>query len=299
MKNSAEGATTKVYRDYSQADLDRAYNQNEWADNAQEMFDRWALGGRACRTNNNNYTTQPYGDGPNEWLDVFHAGGKTVHFHIHGGAWRYQSKDGCSFIAKAMQAIEVPFVVPDFGSLPQTRMPDVLKQIASALIWTYETYVQTGKAERLVVSGHSSGAHMAALLASYDFGDALPLSCIRAIVCISGAYDLEPVLLSARRQYIDLTQQEANQLSPIARIDQMNAPIHLFYGENDSPEFKRQSLEFAQALKLRKMLVACRLVAGRNHFEIADDLGDLGSTVGAYISSLLTGPAKKDGALHV
>jgi arylformamidase len=220
-------------------------------------------------------------------LDVFDADGATVHFHIHGGAWQRQTKEDCSFIAPAMQAIGIPFVVPEFGRLPDTSMPDVLDQIARALVWTFETYVRTGRARDLVVSGHSSGAHMAALLTSYDFAGALPPSCLRTVLCISGAYDLAPVMLSARSRYIDLSPEQAFRLSPIERTAEMTAPVHLLYAQNESPEFCRQSQAFAKKLKAEGMLAGYRRMPARNHFEIADDLADPGTDTGRYLKRLL------------
>lgn len=288
MHRSFETSSGNVYLGYSQTELDRAYTQTEWAANIEEILQRWDERGVRCRNEGFGYAEHAYGAAGQERLDIFEASGPTLHFHIHGGAWQRQSKEACSFIAQAMQSIDVPFVVPEFGRLPDARMPEVLDQIAQALIWTYETCVARGRANDIVISGHSSGAHMAALLASYDFGDALPASCLRAVLCLSGSYDLHPVLLSSRRHYIDLTSEEAQRLSPIHRIEQMHVPLHLLYGERESPEFCRQSQAFAKALEQSGKLSACQEISGVNHFEIADDLGNLNTRVGQYAAQLLT-----------
>jgi arylformamidase len=188
MQYSTETSSNFVYLDYSQSELDRAYTQTEWANNIEAIMQRWDEVGQELRSERFCYAEHAYGDAPEELLDIFNAPGPTVHFHIHGGAWQRQSTEACSFMAHAMRRLNVPLVVPEFGRLPETRMPDVLDQIARALVWTYENCVLQGKAESIVIIGHSSGAHMAALLSSYDFGDALPISCLSAILCISGSY---------------------------------------------------------------------------------------------------------------
>jgi arylformamidase len=43
----------------------------------------------------------PYGEGPDEKLDLFfpeeaHGGSRPIHIFIHGGYWRAQSKDCCA-----------------------------------------------------------------------------------------------------------------------------------------------------------------------------------------------------------
>ncbi|MEQ6250295.1 alpha/beta hydrolase [Sulfitobacter sp. HNIBRBA3233] len=290
----SEPAPEKVYLDYTQAELDRAYTQTEWADNIGPILKGWDTRGAHSRTARYRYAEHAYGKSADERIDLFDAPGPSVHFHVHGGAWQRQSKEACSFIAPAMHAIDMPLAVPEFGRLPETRMPDVFGQIARALVWTYRTLVENGTARDIVVSGHSSGAHMAALLASHDFGDALPPDALRAVLCISGSYDLHPVMLSARRSYIDLDAQEVRDLSPIRRIAETRVPVHLFYGSEESPEFRRQSEAYGAALAHAGKLTVCRQVAGRNHFEIADDLGTPDSTVGAYACKLLTEPHRRD-----
>lgn len=284
------GDETAVYLGYSQVELDRAYAQREWASNADAILARWNSRGAACRSTRYGYSEHAYGTGCDERIDLFEADGDIVHFHLHGGAWRGQAKEDCSFMAPAMQDAGVTFVVPEFGRLPRTRMPAVLDQIVRALVWTYETRIATGRAEGIVVSGHSSGAHMAALLASHDFRGRLPPGCLRAVLCVSGAYDLRPVMLSARRTYIDLAPAEVRQMSPILRTGDLHLPVHLMSGSDESPEFCRQSRAYATSLGLAGRLAGCHELPGRNHFEIADDLGDPGSAAGQYVRALLSMP---------
>ncbi|WP_159456783.1 alpha/beta hydrolase [Roseivivax jejudonensis] len=290
VQGSAERRSGSVYLDYSQEELDRAYTQALWAPNMQSLIDGWTRDGAACRDPGHGYAEHAYGPRDCERLDVFDAAGPIVHLHLHGGAWQRQSKEDCSFIAPAMRRLDVPFVVPEFGRLPDQRMPEVFDQIVAAMVWTYQTYVASGRAEGIVVSGHSSGAHMAALVASHDFGPALPVSALRAVLCISGPYDLYPVLLSTRRSYIDLTPAEAERLSPIRRVAQTRVPLHLIFGSRESPEFVRQSRAFAAALAGEGKLAACVEVAGANHFEVADQLGSHDSDVGFWLTKLLTMP---------
>lgn len=280
-----EGA---VYQGYNQQELDRAYTQTEWASNVAALMAEWQARGEACRAAFEGYRELAYGTSEAERIDVFPADGRLVHFHIHGGAWKSQSKADCSFMAPAMAREGVTLAVPDFGLLPETRMPDVLDQIARALRFTYERLVDDGPADTIVVSGHSSGAHMAAMLALKGVAPDVPDDAIRAVVCISGSYDLEPVLLSARRSYIDLTAEEAKALSPIRRVDELRLPLHLVYGEHESPEFKRQARAFAAEAERCGKLAALREFAATNHFEIADGLADPHSDVGRYVFRLMS-----------
>jgi arylformamidase len=279
-----------VYLRYTQAELDRAYTQSAWAPNMHSLIGGWQEAGTDCRTNAFGFGTHAYGPTPDEQIDVFELPGRIVHFHIHGGAWQRQQKEDCSFLARAMRSLGAPLAVPEFGKLPDTRMPVVLEQIAQALLWTHERFIEKGDAEGIVVSGHSSGAHMAALIAAHDFAGLLPVSSIRAVLCLSGSYDLHPVLLSVRNTYIDLNPEEVSWLSPIKRVADMRVPLHLAYGQNESPEFIRQSKAFAAALSAAGKLASCTEIEAANHFEVADQLGALDAPVGRLLAGLLAMP---------
>ena len=136
MPSSATNNDEKVYLDYTQAELDRAYAQAGWASNMESIMASWASHGFSIRDARAGHREVAYGPASCEKLDIFDAEGPVVHLHIHGGAWQRQSKEDCSFIAPTMRARGVPFVVPEFGKLPEYRMPQVLEQIARATLWT-------------------------------------------------------------------------------------------------------------------------------------------------------------------
>jgi arylformamidase len=286
----------EVYLRYTQAQLDLAYTQRHWADNMEEILERWASCAPAIRAASPGYNEFRYGSEPDEVIDLYSAAGKAryAHFHIHGGAWRSQSKDDCAFLAPLMRDEAVNYVVPEFGKLPQYAMSQVFAQLVRALIWTYNNQIATGAAEKLLISGHSSGAHMAALLAEMDW-PALGIddAAILGIVCISGPYDLEPVLLSSRGRYVHLDEDEAVRLSPIRHVARARIPIHLMYGTAESPEFIRQTQAFATALDREQKLAACLEIRGKNHFEIVDALADPDEPAARHLLELFRQPAER------
>jgi arylformamidase len=283
----------QVYPGYTQAELDLAYSQRHWAENADQILGRWSSAVAAIRASSPGYREFRYGPQADELIDLYPALGRPrhAHFHIHGGAWRAQSKSDCAFLAPLMRAADVHFVVPGFGNLPQQRLPQVLANLIRALRWTYDNQIRTGRAEKILISGHSSGAHMAALLAMQDWAVlGVDAAAFLGFVCISGPYDLEPVLLSSRRSYIDLSDAEARQMSPVLHAGRSCLPLHLLYGSRESPEFIRQSRAFAKALEHENKLAACLEIPGKNHFEIMDALADPDQAVAQYVLKLLREP---------
>ncbi|MEW5420345.1 alpha/beta hydrolase [Amorphus sp. 3PC139-8] len=278
----------EIYPGYTQAELDRAYTQKEWAANMDAILKRWSASAPEAKAGHSGYAAFSYGPHPDERIDVFPADGSLIHFHVHGGAWRGQAKEDSAFLAPSMAAAGVTLVLPEFSKLPGVRMPILLEQLKRALAWTHQRFVAEGDATGIVISGHSSGAHLAALLVAENGAEELvPAEALRALVCISGSYDLEPVMLSLRRSYIDLSPDEITALSPIHRIADMRLAAHLFYGADESPEFRRQACAFATALEPAGKLAGCTEIANVNHFEILDVLADPSSEIGRHVHAIL------------
>jgi arylformamidase len=270
-----------VFLGYSQAELDRAYDQRVWATDAEISLARCREAGSRVRANARMLPDIRYGDAADERLDVFPtvAAGAPVHVHIHGGAWRIQSKHDVSFMAPAMTAAGMHLVAPGFTKLPACRMPEMVDQLARALGWVYRHAGEFGgDPDRILLSGHSSGAHLCAVLLTFDWAaHGLPADLVKAALCVSGTYDLAPVLLSARRAYIDLTAEEAERLSPLRHVGAVRCPVIVVTGERESPEFVRQGMAFAGALRDAGRDVELLHVPGVDHFEINEAIGTTGT----------------------
>ena len=129
---------------------------------------------------------------------------------------------------------------------------------------------------RIYVSGHSSGGHLAGVVLTTDWSRDfnLPADAVKGGLCSSGMFDLKPVCLSARRRYLACTAEMEEALSSQRRLDRLNAPVIVTYGTLETPEFQRQSRDFADALT--RAGKSCEIIRaeGYNHFEIAETLGN-------------------------
>ena len=62
-------------------------------------------------------------------------------------------------------------------------------------------------------------------------------------------------------------------LSPRRQLDRVRCPVAIAHGDKESPEFQRQSRDFAAALKDAGQKVEFAVAPGLNHFEILDTQG--------------------------
>lgn len=153
----------------------------------------------------------------------------------------------------------------------------MIRQVRSAVAWIYQNAARFGgAAERVYITGHSSGAHLAGctLVTDWEKDFGLPTKIINGGLLISGMYDLKPVRLSKRSEYVKFTDEIEQALSSQRHLDKLNAPIIVAYGTQETPEFQRQSRDFAAAVKAAGKPVELIVGEGFNHFEMQETLGN-------------------------
>jgi arylformamidase len=282
-----------VFLHYTQAELNRNFDQRGWVTNAEAVIARCIAQSREVRDRLAHVADVSYGPGRDEVLDIFQArqARAPVCVFVHGGAWRNFTKDDHASIAAPLVAAGITAVILNFSKVPAVRLPEVVAQVQRGLAWTYRNAESFGgDRRRLFLVGHSSGAHLAAaaLTVPTSNGDVLD-SVVRGAILISGAYDLEPVMLSARSSYLEISKEEERELSPVRHVERLRCPILVAYAEADTDEFQRQSREFAGALekvgRLRKMLV----LPGFNHFEMMESFGAVDSVITRAIVDCVLG----------
>ena len=104
--------------------------------------------------------------------------------------------------------------------------------------------------------------------------DGLNDDSIRGALLCSGMYELEPVRLSARSEYVSFTDEVLDLLSPMRHMDKLTIPMIVAHGTLETPEFKRQTLEFADALKARGLLISSIVAEQCNHLEVLETLAN-------------------------
>jgi arylformamidase len=274
-----------VWLDLDQKALDDAYDQSVWAANAKQLLDRYAVLSDDVRTRLGTPQRLSYGATPVEALDVYRArNGAPIQIFIHGGAWRSGAAKDWAFPADMFVHRGAHFVVPDFVSVIDAggSLFAMAEQVRSAIAWTYRNAERFGgDRERIFLSGHSSGAHLAGVALTTDWKRlGLPSELVKGGVLLSGMYDLLPVRLSARSRYVHFDDATEGALSPQRQLERLHARLVVAYASLDSPEFQRQSRDFAAAVKATGKPVDLLVARGYNHFEAPETLGNLYGLLG-------------------
>jgi arylformamidase len=267
----------KAWLDMDQRELDDAYDQSKYAPNLQQVINRYASNSAAMRSRMGAPKRASYGPTPIESLEIYSTKrpNAPIHIHIHGGAWRQRPATDYAFPAEMLMNAGAHYVVPDFTSVDETGgdlMP-MVEHVRRSIVWTVRNAPSFGgDATRVYLSGFSSGAHLAgvALLTDWhkDFG--LADDVIRGAVLCSGLYDLKAVRLSARSKYVKFTDEIEESLSTQRHLDKIRTPLVLAHGTYETPEFKRQTRDFAMALKAANKPVQFFINENYNHFEMME-----------------------------
>lgn len=269
-----------VWLDLDQKALDDAYDQSVWAKNARQLLERYALLSDDVRARLGAPQRLLYGPTAIEGLDVYATSrpNAPIQVFIHGGAWRAGAAKDWAYPAEMVTKAGAHFVVLDFINVIEAggNLLAMADQVRRAIAWLHRNAARFGgDPARIFVSGHSSGAHLAGVVATTDWRALdVPPGVVKGAVCLSGMYDLKPVRLSARSRYVKFTDEAEEQLSTQRHIDRLAAPLVIAYASLDSPEFQRQSRDFAAAVKATGKPVELLVARGYNHFEAPELFGN-------------------------
>jgi arylformamidase len=267
----------RVWLDMDQAELDAAYDQSVYAPNLEQIVKRYATNSEGVRARLGAPQRHAYGASAIEGLDIFttKSPNAAINIFIHGGAWRTGLAKNYAFAAELFVQAGAHLVVPDHVWVQDAggNLMPLAEQVRRVVTWVHRNAQSFGgDPNRIYVSGHSSGAHLAAVLLTTDWPKDfnLPADIIKGGLCCSGPFDLKPVRLSARSRYIKFTDEMEHALSPPRHLDKLRAPVIVAYGTLETPEFQRQARDFAASVKAAGKPVQLLIGEGYNHFEILE-----------------------------
>jgi arylformamidase len=270
-----------VFMDYDQVELDAAYDQLSYAPMGAQITARRASNSTEVRRRLGEPKRVPYGPTEIEKLDIFRTqkDGAPILIFIHGGAWQNGSASEYHFAAEMFVKAGVNYIALDFidARAAGGDIRVMADQVKRGIAWVYKNAASFGgDPNRLYIGGQSSGAHLSGVALTTDWQKdfALPASFVKAGLLLSGMYEMKPVRLSARSSYVKFDDAMEEAMSTQRHLARLRAPITVMYGTYETPEFQRQSREFAAAAKMAVKDATLIVAPNYNHWELQETLAN-------------------------
>ncbi len=280
-QETSTGKGRRVWLDLDQKALDDAYDQACWAPNREHLQKRRRLASERAIARIGQPKRVAYGPTEIEKLDIYQSKrpNAPINVFIHGGAWRGGYAKDSAYMAEMYLAAGAHLVIADFVWVQDAggSLMTMADQVRRAVAWVYKNATSFGgDPNRLYISGHSSGGHLGGVVVITDWRKDfdLPPDIIKGALLISAMYDLKPVRLSKRSKYVNFDDVTEETLSAQRHIDMINMPLIIAHGTLESPEFQRQSRDFAAAVKAAGKPVEFIVGEGFNHFEMQETMGN-------------------------
>lgn len=273
--------------------LDQQYNPFLSIGGVSALFSDWGMRSGQARAAHDCFVDLPYGPTRRQTLDLFPARGEgaPVLVFIHGGYWRGSDKAAHGFLAPSFVAMGAVVVLLNYDLCPTVPIGTICEQVAAALAWIHRHIASYGgDPRRIVLAGHSAGAHLAAMAllrgGSGGAGDGSAPPAKRAL-CISGLFDLAPLREAPFiRGDLALDPGAAHALSPVHFPAPPGGRVVAAVGALESEAFQQQT-DRLQASWGRETVPVVDRIANRNHFDILNDLAEAGTLLHTRASALL------------
>jgi len=208
----------------------------------------------------------PYADGGDQqMLDLYLPDKKdfTTVVFTHGGGWHSGSRKAVNSIGEKLQSLGYGCALLSHRLAPKDKFPAQAEDVAAAFAWVKKNIqAKGGDPKRVVLMGHSSGAHLSLLIATdpkYLAKHELSPGDIVCVVGLSTPVDLEPrqdkkgfgdALMAGKGA--DVFSRDAALMkaaSPIQHVAKDLPPTLLVVGEKDFPMLEGDARAFAAKAK--------------------------------------------------
>jgi acetyl esterase/lipase len=205
-------------------------------------------------------------------LDLYLPKGRQdfpVLFFVHGGAWRFGSKDTYAPLGRTFAKNGVGVVVTNYRLSPKVMHPAHIEDVAKAFGWTHRNIGKYGgRADQLFVSGHSAGGHLVALLctdASHLAREKLAVSNVKGMIPMSGVYTIPAGML---KEAFGTDEKVCKAASPLTHVKGDHPPALIIYADKDYPFLDVMGEEFCKKLKGCRCEASSLKVGNRTHITI-------------------------------
>jgi acetyl esterase/lipase len=220
----------------------------------------------------------PYGPHLEQRLDLFLPERSThppVVLIIHGGGWSVGDKSQYAAVGDCLARDGFFVAIANYRLSPAVQHPAHAEDVAQAVHWCHEHAARYGAdIDRICLIGHSSGAHLAALVAldsTYLAAQGLTTAHICRVIGIAGVgYDLDkPYALTPAAPFLvpifgpDFSRWA--HAAPLRYVTSEAPAFLLVHGLADTEAPPASTEVFARALQGAGVIAKLALLPGENH----------------------------------
>jgi acetyl esterase/lipase len=196
-----------------------------------------------------------YGDLPENTLNIYIPETqkiKTTLIFFYGGCWgncTNLNKQDYLFVADTLTQQGYVVVIADYRQYPEYKFDAIMQDAKSITLWSIQHLQDYGiENDKLFLMGHSSGAHIAAMLADNEryLGD--DLSHILGFIGLAGPYDFYPFTDDYMYDLFPPENDYFNAL-PINFVNGNEPPHLLLHGLKDTTVFLHNPNNLAKKLE--------------------------------------------------
>ncbi|MCZ6625688.1 MAG: alpha/beta hydrolase [Deltaproteobacteria bacterium] len=226
---------------------------------------------------------------------------------IHGGFWTLSDDDyriGPAW-ADVLSVRNIAVALVRFRLAPKHRHPAEARDVAAAVAYLIRKADQYGyDAKRIYLAGHSSGAHLAALITldpRYLAKHRMSSKSLAGVIAISGLYDLSHQMRSSEEAKIAIVHafgtdgKAIKAASPLTHVRADTPPFLILAGSSDFDGFRVDARKFAAALRAAgHREVEQYVVPDRDHFSMVELSGEFSETRSLLLAFLNVEPLSEE-----
>lgn len=249
------------------------------------------------------YSDIAYGNEKQQKLDIYapetiEASAPVLVF-FYGGRWTFGNKEQYAFAALPFVKKGYIVVIPDYAKYPDVKFPAFVDDGAKAVSWVYDNISSyKGDRSKLYLSGHSSGAHIASLIAvdpEYLKAYGKDRSIVSAFAGLAGPYDFIPEDPDLQDMFGPPENYKNMQVPTF--VDGKQPPMFLLHGADDKDVILRNLNRLRDKIAEKGGVVETKIYDGIDHKEIVgalswvwDDKAPVADDMGAFFKQHRSAP---------
>jgi len=266
--------------------LNEQYSPSRTAHDFNGSIQSYKAGTEAARAaiTGNRHRVLAYGAPPSNRIECFlprtesapgaARRGAPIFAFLHGGWWQELSIEYAATPAVALTDAGAIYASIGYTLTPAVQLHEIVAEVSAALttIAAHATGMG-GDPRRIVLAGHSAGAHLAATQLTALAPEA-PRYTAAGLLLIGGAYDLGPIAESYVNEKVRMSETDAAALSPALLTPLHDVPVKIRVGEEEPEEFRRNAALLLERWAPNLSAVDSATLSGRDHFDALDELAD-------------------------